>query len=133
MPIGTASPRAAPTVPAEVRSLAPVIGRTTDIRTTNTAAATAIPRQPPIRGSRRGRRPSASGVDGTVVREAHADAPAAGEGRGCRPASAASARADVALLGDHPVPADELVGDDHRQHDDALGDLHDLLRDVRRG
>jgi hypothetical protein len=30
-----------------------------------------------------------------------------------------------------PVTADELIGDDHREHDDALGHRHDVRRDAR--
>ena len=36
---------------------------------------------------------------------------------------------DRLLLEPDAVAADELVGDDHRQHDDALGDRHDVGRD----
>ena len=41
----------------------------------------------------------------------------------------ASARPTRRCCGPQRDAAHDLVGDDDRQHDDALGDLHDLLRD----
>ena len=70
-----------------------------------------------------GRRPSA---------ETGAGAHAATSLLGLDGAAGGEFLADLLLLAADAVAADELVGDDHREHDHALDDVDDLLRRSRR-
>ena len=152
-PIGTAAASAAPMAPAEVRSSAPVTTRTSD--STTSPAATRIrmtgklirrARTGPARHATRRRRHQRVGAHASSCpgrRGAAASSSMAGL-TGSTPGLAselggnlrrdhlglAGRDTDAALLLATRHPGGELVGDDDREHRDALHDDDGLLRDV---
>ena len=100
-------------VPEESRSLLPVTTRAKEM------SANAISSQAQT-GIRRGRPPAARvGREGSLRR--HAEHPGS---------AGASCSATELLLEPQPVAAHDLVGDHDGEHEDALGDRHDVGGDV---
>src|SRR6266542_821171 len=128
--IGTAAVSAAPIVPEEVRSCAPVATRTAEITPSTPAAMAAQPHG----GTRRLVLVAVAAGSLPTARPALIAFPRGpGDGWSCRylhgwRGGRAQRPADVALLQPKTVAPDQLVGHHHRQADHTLHDGHDLLR-----